>query len=186
VRLKLSFVLPVIQLALALVLLHWGDQIEVATVRRMRYDTLYVSTPTLICDGINEPAKFLAAVSFFFERVDQAPPTIFGMDMDHTLFLAGIIVLWILVGWTLDKCRSSRETRPAWNIAKILLVGLPLSLMGAVSLYGGLQGLMTPTNWNNEIGTIMHSILLLIWSLVLLGIPAKRVVRRLSISSAKC
>jgi hypothetical protein len=175
----------VIQVALAIALLHWGDQIEVATVRRMRYDTPYVSTPTLICTGINAPARFLAGISFLFQRFDHPPPTIFGLDMYDTFFLIGIIMLWFLVGWTLDKRRASMEKRPVWSIAKILLVGVPPSLMGVVLLVAGLQGFITPTCCNNGIGTMLHSILFLIWSLVLLGIPAKNLIRRLSFSSAR-
>ena len=104
--------------------------------------------PTLICTGINAPARLLAAMSFFFQRVDHAPPMIFGLGLDYVLFLIGVVALWFLVGSVLGKRRSSPEPRPVWSGAKLLLVGVPLSLMGALFLYASVSGFMTRWNFN--------------------------------------
>ena len=62
---------------------HWGKHVEAETQRHMRYDTLYISAPALIYTGIDAPARLLAAMSFFFQRVDHTPPTIFGLGLDY-------------------------------------------------------------------------------------------------------
>ena len=179
-RLKLAFLLPMAQLPLALFLLRWGE--HVSAVMQRRYDTLYAPTPALVCAGINAPARLLEATSHFFYRVDHSPPTILGFDLDFVFFLVGIIVLWLLVGWALDKRRSPAEPRSAWSPARFLFVGVPLSLMGALFLYFSVQGFMTPWRFNNQTGNIVHSIFLLLWSLVFLSIPATKVFRRLNVS----
>jgi hypothetical protein len=106
-RLKFSWLLPIGQVALAIFLLHWGQQLEISTQRRMRYDTPYVSTPALLCAGINGPARFVALLSYFFYRYDHAPPTVFGLDLERTFFFLGVAVLWFLVGRTIDARRPS-------------------------------------------------------------------------------
>jgi hypothetical protein len=184
-RAKLAWILPGVQLPLALFLLQWGRHIDAATQRQMRYDTLYVSTPALICDGVNAPARFLAAMSFFFDRVDHAPPTIFGLGLDYVFFLIGIVVLWFLVGRAVDNRQSSRGPGLAWTSAKLVLVGGPLALMGSLYFYLSLQGFLGPRRWNNPIGDVLHNVLVLLWSLVLLGVPALKLVRRLSVPAVK-
>ena len=180
-RLRFTFLLPLAQLLLALFLLRLGAHLSTGIQRR--YDTLYVSTPQLVCAGINAPARLLEGMSHFFYRVDHAPPTIFGFGLDFVSFLIGIVALWLLVGWAVDKRRSSSELRPVWSAAKLFFVGVPLALLGALFLYSSVQGFMTPWRFNNQTGNILLSVLLLLWSLVLLGIPATHIFRRLSVSS---
>lgn len=180
VRLRLAFILPLLQFLLAISLLHWGNRIEVETMRRMRYDTPYMSTPALICTGINAPARLLEAISFFFRRVDHAPPKIFGLGLDDVLFFVGIIALWFLVGYILDKRRSSGGSQSVWSIGKLLLAGVPLSVMGALFLYGSVSGFMAGSPFNNKTGTLLQSFLFLFWAFILLGVPATNLFRRLS------
>jgi hypothetical protein len=170
------------QFLLALCLLHWGKHMEAETQRRMRYDTLYMSTPALICTGFNAPARLLlTAMSLFFQRVDHAPPTIFGLGLDYVLFLIGVIALWFLVGSVLDQRRSSPEPRRVWSGAKLFLVGVPLSLMGALFLYASVSGCIDRWRFNNQTGNLLQSILFLLWSLILLGVPATSLCRRLCV-----
>jgi hypothetical protein len=181
VRLRLAFILPLLQFLLALSLLHWGSRIEVEVWRRMRYDTLYLSTPTLICTGINAPARLLARMSFLFERVDQPPPTLFGLGLDTVFFFTGIFALWFLVGHMLDKRRLPHGSRPVWSVARFLLAGVPLSIMGALFLLASISGFMAGWRFNNKTGNLFQSALFLLWSLVLLGVPATNLFRRLSV-----
>ena len=184
-RVKFCWFLPLGQVALAILLLRWGEHLEISTQQRMRYDTLYVSTPALLCGGINGPAQFVALLSHFFYRFDHAPPTVFGLDLERTFFFSGVVVLWFLVGRALDKRRLSNAPPPAWSASKLVLVGAPLALMSALLLYVSVTGLLTPGRWNNEIGSILNSVLLLFCSLALLGIPVLALVRRLGIPVAK-
>jgi hypothetical protein len=180
-RLKFSWLLPIGQVALAILLLHWGEQLEISTQRRMRYDTPYVSTPALLCAGINGPARFVALLSYFFYRYDHAPPTLFGLDLERVFFFLGVAVLWFLVGRIIDARRPFNAPPATWSASRFVLVGAPLALMGASLLYVSVMGLLTPGGLNNEIGSILRSVLLLFWSLVLLSMPVLALSRRLGI-----
>jgi hypothetical protein len=184
-RLKFSWLLPIGQVAVAILLLHWGEQLEISTYRRMRYDTLYVSTPALVCAGINGPARFVASLSHFFYRYDHAPPTVFGLDLERAFFFLGVAILWFLVGRTIDTRRTSKGPPATWGVSKFVLVGAPLALMGASLLYVSVIGLFTPGRLNNEIGSTLNSVLLLFWSLALLSIPVLALSRRLRIPVSK-
>jgi len=147
----------------------------------MRYDTLYFATPTLICGGINAPARFLAATSRLFDRVDHAQPTIAGLTLDYVFFMIGVLILWYLVGRALDNRQLGRS---AWSITKQLLAGGPLALLGSLFFYNGLQGFLTPSRWNNQIGNIAQSLLFMLWSLVFLAVPALKIAQRLRLRPA--
>jgi hypothetical protein len=179
VRLRLALILPLLQFLLALSLLHWGNHIEVATESRMHYDTLYFSTPRLICTGINAPATLLSRMSFFFERVDHPPPTIFGLGLDSVLFFFGVFALWFLIGYVLDERRLSGEPQPVWSASKLLLAGAPIFVMGALFLVGSISEFTAGSRFNNKTGTLFQSFLFFLWSLILLGIPLTNLFRRL-------
>jgi hypothetical protein len=179
-KLRLSWILPLVQLPLAIFLLQWGEHsAHSAEVIHMRYDTLYAATPTLICGGINAPARLLAATSVFFYRVDHAPPTIVGFTLDSVFFMIGLLILWYLVGRAFDNRELSPNPRAAWTTTKLFLVGGPLVLLGSLFFYDSLQGFLIPERWNNRIGNIAQSVFVLIWSLVLLGLPALKLAQRL-------
>src|SRR5579862_6774943 len=115
-KLRLSWILPLVQLPLAIFLLALGERSShSAEVTRMHYDTPYLATPTLICKGINAPAGLLAITSGLFNRVDHAPPTIFGFTLDYVFFLIGVVILWCIVGSALDERQSAHESRAIWT-----------------------------------------------------------------------
>jgi len=181
-KLRLSWILPLVQLPSAIFLLEWGEHsARSADVIRMRYDTLYAATPTLICGGINAPAKLLAATSRLFGRVDHEPPAIFGITLDYVFFLIGVVILWYVVGQALEDRQSAHDWRPVWTTTKLLLAGGPLALMGSLFFYLSLQGFLSPERWNNLIGGVLQNILILLWSMVLLGVPSLKLVQRLSV-----
>jgi ABC-type phosphate/phosphonate transport system permease subunit len=112
------------------------------------------------------------------DRVDHPQPSIFGFRLEYIFFLLGIVVLWFLVGRLLDRRQTSSGQPGVWTRARLVFVGGPLALYGAFFLYNGLQGLTTPWRWNNYWGNIAQSILVLLWSLVLIGIPALKLAQR--------
>lgn len=178
-QLRLWWILPTLQLIVALLLLQWGRQLEGG---QGRFDTLYVPTPALVCKGINAPATALAGMAFFFDRVDHQRPTILGSTLDYPLFLIGVLILWYLVGKALDSWRSTGETPLAWTWPRLVFFGGPLAVLGALFLYEGLQGFRDPWRWNNRTGNIMHSVLVLLWSIVLIGVPGLKLIQRLRMS----
>jgi hypothetical protein len=54
----------------------------------------------------------------------------------------------------------------------------PARSLGALLFYERLQGFLDPWKWNNRTGNIVHSVLVLLWSLVLIGIPALKLAQR--------
>src|SRR2546422_8254602 len=49
---------------------------------------------------------------------------------------------------------------------------------GSLFFYNGLQGFLTPSRWNNQIGNIAQSLLFMLWSLVFLAVPALKIDRK--------
>jgi len=177
IQARLSWILPIVQLPLAIVMLEWGRHSGV----QGRFDTIFFPTPALVCKGINAPATVLMAMAFFFDRVDHAPLTILGSTLDYPLFLIGIVIQWFLVGKALDSWRSSAGGPLVWTWSRLILVGGPLALLGALSFYESLQGFLDPWRWNNRTGNLMQSVLVLLWSFVLIGTPALKLAQRLRV-----
>jgi len=174
-QVRLSWILPIVQLPLAIVMLEWGRHSEM----QGRFDTLYFPTPALVCKGINAPATVLMAMAFFFDRVDHPPPTILGFTLDYPLFLIGIVILWYLAGRALDSWRFADESPLTWTWSRLVLVGGPLALLGTLFFYESLQGFLDSWRWNNRTGNMVHSVLVLLWSTVLIGTPALKLAERL-------
>jgi hypothetical protein len=177
-QLSLSWILPIVQVPAAIFLLQWARVSQV--VQQKRFDTLYSATPALVCGGINAPAMLFSALAALFDRVDHPVPTLFGFTLDYVFFLIGIVILWYVVGSVLDQRQSARrEPRLVWTMSTLVLLGGPLALLGALLFYVSLQGLLTPWRWNNYSGNIVRSVLFLLWSFVLIGLPAIKVTQRL-------
>src|ERR1700730_7072894 len=172
-QLKFSIVLPVVQFILAILLLEWADRAS-----RPRFDTLYYPTSQLVCAGINAPATILIGFAGLFDRVDHAPPPIFGLGLDEVFFFIGVLILWFLVGKVLDRRWSPGERPAKWTVIRLLSLGVPLELLGALLFYEGLHGILTPGRWNNYFGNIVQNILVLLWSLILIVSPALKFAQR--------
>jgi hypothetical protein len=172
--LKLSFVLPIVQVGLAVFLLNS----DTGTHPSQKWDTLYTPTFRLVCAGINAPATIFIGFGRMFDRVDHPQPTIFGLSLEFVFFLVGIALLWYVVGNLLDRRLMSNGPPRVWSKRKLTILGGALAVYGVFFFYIGLQGLLTPWRWNNYWGNIAHSSLSLVWSVVLLGIPFVKFVQR--------
>lgn len=101
-NLKFGFILPLSQLCIAISLLEWGRRI----LGPRGLDTIYVSTPTLFCFGLNAPAMlFELPVLFAIPNPNTIPSaleyhlvefSLFGRSARELLFLVGVVVLWFL------------------------------------------------------------------------------------------
>jgi hypothetical protein len=175
-KLKFSIVLPVVQLILAIFLLEGGDRV------RTRFDTLYYPTPQLVCAGINAPATILIGVARLFDRIDHPQTTILGLGLDEVFFFIGVLILWFLIGKALDQRRAPGEHPSKWTPMRLVLLGIPLELLGAILFYQGLRGFLTPGRWNNYFGNIVQSTLVLLWSLILIVSAALKFARQVRIA----
>src|SRR6516162_5790069 len=80
-KLGLRFILPAAQLALALILLYWGNH----TKAPPHSDTPFTPSVTLICFGINAPALLLLTLGAWLgtPRMDKAPVMLSGFGLDE-------------------------------------------------------------------------------------------------------
>jgi hypothetical protein len=171
--LRLSLILPIAQVALAIFLLGPSDRPGV----QQRWDTLYGRTAKLVCAGINAPATIFIGFARMFDRVDHPQPTVFGLSLEFVFFLLGIGLLWYFVGRFLDQKLLPTDRPRVWSRNEFIFIGGAFAVYGLVLLSFGLQGFLTPWQWNNYWGNAAHAVLLVIWALVLLAIPAVKLVR---------
>jgi hypothetical protein len=168
---KLSPVFPIIQVILAFFLLEGSGR----PGAQQRLDTLYGPTAKLVCAGINAPATIFIGFARMFDRVDHPQPTVFGLSLEFVFFLLGIGLLWYFVGKFLDQKLLPTGRPRVWSWNEFIFIGGALAVYGLVLLSFGLQGLLTPWQWNNYWGNAAHAV---IWAQALLAIPAVKFVRQ--------
>ena len=173
-QLKLRLILPGAQLAIAALLLHWG---YVAYLPK-GFDTAYVPTGRLICDGINAPARLLTNLVEVL-LPEQWRWSITGSRGEILLFFTCIALLWYLIGRELDLHRPSeagtqaRVTPVAFFFNAFLALWGMLLTVSSVINFGHLQVL---GRWNNFVGNILEGVLYWAWSLILIIFPAVTLV----------
>jgi len=182
-----------VQLVLAIALMQWGYW---ATKHRPgKFDTVYVSTPSLLCDGLDAPAAVLRMLyRMFLERLWPGVDlwNVAGFGIDDLIFLAGVAILWYLVGRSLD--RRVFGTLPAAEIGstRYKVRQVVQMLWGGMVLWMLIQEfkqdqledplstriLVALGNYNNGVGCILRDLGFLAWSLVLLLRPAVSLAKR--------
>jgi hypothetical protein len=181
-KLKLSVLLPVIQLPLALVLWEWGGRLPLPSLGSGHF-----RAGPLVCYGINAPAVFLRLVVFPFTRGSRqwAQPSIFGYGPEEWSFFLGVVILWFLVGTLLDQRGSENglsDKRMTVIDVLLRLSGIVLGVVIGIALFvEGQKGLRIPYRWGDYQGTVVESILFLVWSFVLIcfsGVKVTRMIRR--------
>lgn len=160
-RLKLSLILPVSQFLLASVLLRLGH----TATKAAGFDTLYVSTPTLICYGLNAPAVVLLK-SLLFWLPRQGQPVVLGFDSLELGLLIGIILQWYAVVWIVEQYSFTiGQVSRAQIIVSVIMIatGSLLGYAGAVTL--------RYQSFNNLVGQTIEIMLVLAWAASLVGLP---------------
>jgi hypothetical protein len=171
-RLKLAVLLPITQLAIAASLLQWSYRIP-----HPQGVELYSPTPWLICFGLNAPALIFRAVSpaMWGEEYRWFPASIAGFYSDEFFFLVGVILVWYLVGRTLDRRSSPREnTNPTFTTA----IGATLLLaLGGILFTSALHLFMFPGNDNPY--HPVRTCLTFAWAVVIIFVSGRRLVRQM-------
>jgi hypothetical protein len=171
-KLRLRFILPVAQLATAVILLHWGY----AAYLPKGFDTAYVPTGRLIFDGINAPARL---VTNFIEASlpEHWHWRIVGSKAEILIFLLLTALLWYLAGRELelrlgqDSIQLSRSTKLRFY-GLLCALGVALAISSAYN-FGRLQDL---GRWNNFVGNAVEGTLYWAWSLILIIFPSVNLV----------
>lgn len=161
-KLRLSLLLPPMQLILAYILWSWPVEVPKGL------DTLYSSTPWLIARGISGPAIPLGRLMFFYWA---GLPSLYvlGLGPEEICFFGGVLVFWFVVGRELDNFRRDRvphQGRSSWGRKTL---GLLSGLCGVLMLIAGLESLHY--DYNNHRGSVVQRVLFLVWSVVLIAFP---------------
>jgi hypothetical protein len=183
-KLRLSIFLPATQIPVALML--WECQFHLLPLTHSHF-----SAGPLICYGINAPALFLRLAVFPYTRGNHPSwpqPTLFGFGLEEFSFFLGIAILWYLIGKWLDK-RALNEPKETLKTNRELMIGVFLAvaglLMSTTLLIEGTSGLRIPFKWGDYWGSIIESVLFLVWSIVLFsasGVKVMRVMRLVGVS----
>jgi hypothetical protein len=180
---KMSILLPVAQLTLAITLLVWArhQPVHMGTPD----DAYYTPTVELLCYGINAPVAHLSwrIDQVLSDMVGRMQWRVAGFYSNVWFFLMGVVVLWYLVGKKIDGLRSlfskTREGKPLWRILWNLFAALlGINLFIVLCLHNVV--FTDPRNGtgggSNFLGSLIEQILWLIWSFVLIVVPAKTLV----------
>jgi hypothetical protein len=174
-RLRFSLVLPLAQLLLAVTMREWA--------RRGHWpkalDTLYFPTADLVSKGINGPATLFKILELPFYLKDYWPRSILGLTPEELLFFVGVVVTWYLVGRALDRYIYSKGSGLTRLTVGQVTTSLLSVLLGIFMFLGTLTCFSNPDQQNNPIGYSALGILLLVWSVFLVGVPTLRLARQI-------
>lgn len=170
-KLKLALILPMFQVALAVLLLEWGYRVP--SPFPPGGDELYVPTQRMICFGINAPAYLTGLLAGLIPIPDISLLRLHTSDFE---FLVALIMIWFLAGRFLDQFLSRQTREPVRTPLGMSLLNFFLVIIGGWVLFLGLGALHAPGRWNNYTGNIAEGILFIIWSVVLILIPGRRLI----------
>jgi len=140
---------------------------------------MYVPTADLVCQGLNAPALLsrfpLYAVQEWGPESAWVSRPMLGLYGGDVFFLAGVIVVWFLVGRALDRRRTARALGKSRVIIELAKHSFLLAV-GAFLLLGGILDFSFPY-FSNMGYSPERALLTLIWSVSLLFISCRGFVR---------
>jgi hypothetical protein len=171
---RMSRILPVIHLILATALLKWGEYHPHPPWWRPGMYELWRPTSDLVCYGINAPA-FRLVPALYALAFGKFIPAIAGFYPQDLFLLAGVAVVWHLVGKEIDAWRHPDEFPGAKSGAGKMMRN------GIVALYGIIL-LVTMDLYDkdsNVLGNLIERILWFVWALALILLPTQRLLAML-------
>ena len=158
---KYRVVLPVMQFLLAVALLIAGRHSNPGKI----VDFPYPPTSLMVCGAISAPAALLEVLVrslLPLDRLNHSPTTLFGFQLEDIVFLIGVVVLWYMVGRFIDT-RETLKTEPSGK-AGLLPGASALVAAAAALLWLGIWPILDRGSILNLTGTILSSILKILWS----------------------
>jgi hypothetical protein len=165
-KLRFAIGLPLIHVVLAAVLFSVGNHARFPR----GLDTPPTSPASLVCMGISAPVFPLIYLDALVPRA-WYPASVLGFGVPQIFFLLGVVAVWYLVGWNLDR-RWSLKTPLAENSGGRVPLRILLILLGAFLFFGGVtairQGILRSSD-GNAWGYYIGGALFLAWSIALIG-----------------
>ena len=181
-RVRFAVVLPVVQVFIAAILLVWAD-LAIPIVyrywwrfpRREVFIDACVIAANTVSHGVNAPALLFRGLALSL-RLQGHP--VWGVGVEDVFYLAGVVVLWNLVGRTLDRRRfrittsaSRMSTGRVWFNLLLVFWGTFLFVVCFTSFYeltraSGVNIHTFYFNWD-----IWYLALTLVWALILIIFP---------------
>lgn len=172
---NMRIVLPAFQVFIAGVLLSWGHTIR----DPIRSDTAFVSTPTLVCQGITAPALFVrpvgGALAPYLLGLFQV--RIAGFMVEEILFLVAVAVVWYLVAIRIadrDRTELSVSRFAKW---RAVVWHLCLVAAGVVFLIEAANSFKPYGRFNNPLGSRIQGVLFFICAAILILNGAQGIFR---------
>lgn len=171
---RMSRILPAIQVFLAVVLLKWGEYHPHPTWWRPGMFEFWRPTSDLVCYGINAPALRLVPALYSLAFGKFIPP-IAGFYPQDLFLLAGVIVVWHLVGKKIDAWRRPQELRRENPASLKTIWNLLVAFYGIILLvtmdFHGVD--------SNSMGNLIERILWFVWALALIFLPTQKLLAML-------
>ena len=163
---NMRIVLPALQFFIAVVLLSWGHTIS----DPIRSDTAFVSTPTLVCEGITAPALFVRPVSGALAPylLSLFQVRIAGFMVEEILFLVAVAIVWYLVAIRIasrDRTELAVSSFAKW---RAIVWHLCVVAAGVVLLIEAGNSFKPYGRFNNPLGSRIQGVLFLIWAMGLI------------------
>lgn len=170
-KFRFAWLLPIFQLVIAIGLLEDAYHAKVP-----KGSELYVPTTRLICQGLNAPALLFRLLNpgGWGPDWDGLPRSILGFDTHDLFFLAGVIVVWCVIGRAIDRRRTANRAQQK-NLVRALLQHSLLFVPGLILLHAGFQDLRYP-RYNNP-AHLVGAALTLAWSASLIVVAGAESVR---------
>jgi len=183
-KLKLSLVLPTVQVVITAILTQWADRVDWILLGgkrapgRFAHLHLLAIEARIIWRSINAPAFMSTRLALLLP-----PYRVVGFGLDDLLYLAAVAVLWYFVGRLLDRRRSSiaqtgNEITTGKATAFVFLMALGGFLL-LTSLWTMQNELSFAQSYFLRIDAFIVATLFLLWAMVLLIFPGWRLARRL-------
>jgi hypothetical protein len=171
---RLAVLAPMIQLVVAIALLLVAHRTSAPKGFESSY---YVPTAALVCYGINAPASLVKLIGMLVVFLTNRPISIHGFGIEDAWFLVGVTLVWYMIGRKLDRLRSVAESQKLRKLsATEIMVKLLLLLLGGYFFYLAIEAFLVFGKWNNPTGNIAEGFLFLAWSVVLILLPAKKLL----------
>lgn len=132
-----------------------------------------MATPTLVCIGINGPAVLFKVGDLLTPQAWKYM-AVRGFSSDEFWFLAGVLVIWFLIGRALDAHRLRGASTPRVRMGSVI-ASIATMTVAALLLFLGLKHLH-PYEWNNPASPVV-GILFIVWSLTIGFLSGRKLTR---------